>query len=105
MNTHSPTAYIMEDPREAMRLEVKVDPEAWVRKYLAHHVPPGAEILSVGCGSDFAGSLRDRFLDYRNRNRHQRRACTGSDSEKSCEFTREDRPRRRTRDAIPIGQL
>ncbi len=50
MNTVSKTAYIMEDPREAMRLEVKVDPEAWVRKYLAHRVPPGAEILSVGCG-------------------------------------------------------
>src|SRR5467141_5143876 len=50
MNTDSPTAYIMEDPREAMRLEAKVDPKAWVRKYLAHRVPPGAEILSVGCG-------------------------------------------------------
>ena len=50
MNTDSPTAYIMEDPREAMRLEVKVDPEAWVRKYLAHRVSPRAEILSVGCG-------------------------------------------------------
>jgi len=50
MNTPSPTPYIMEDPREAMRLEVKVDPKAWVRKYLAHRVPPGAEILSVGCG-------------------------------------------------------
>src|SRR5258707_2501617 len=50
MNTDSPTAYIMEDPREAMRLEAKVDPKAWVRKYLAHRVPPGAQILSVGCG-------------------------------------------------------
>src|SRR5260370_34863187 len=50
MNTASPTPYIMEDPREAMRLEAKVDPKAWVRKYLAHRVPPGAEILSVGCG-------------------------------------------------------
>ncbi|HEY4781097.1 MAG TPA: methyltransferase domain-containing protein [Chthoniobacterales bacterium] len=50
MNTLSPTAYIMEDPREAMRLEMKVDPAAWVRKYLAHRLPSGAEILSVGCG-------------------------------------------------------
>src|SRR3979490_3105990 len=50
MNTESPPTYIMEDPREAMRLEVKVDPEAWVRKYLAHRVSPRAEILSVGCG-------------------------------------------------------
>src|SRR5258708_12477195 len=50
MNRCPPTAYIMEGPREAMRLEVKVDPAAWVRKYLTHRVPPGAEILSVGCG-------------------------------------------------------
>ena len=50
MNTVSPTAYIMEDPREAMRLELKVDPEAWVRKYLAHRVPSGGAVLSVGCG-------------------------------------------------------
>ena len=42
--------YIMEDPREALRLELKVDPDAWVQKYLAHRVCPGAEILSVGCG-------------------------------------------------------
>ena len=42
--------YIMEDPREAMRLELKVDAAAWARKYLAHHVKPGAEVLSVGCG-------------------------------------------------------
>jgi len=34
MNRVAPTAYIMEDPCEAMRLEVKVDPQAWVRKYL-----------------------------------------------------------------------
>jgi SAM-dependent methyltransferase len=40
----------MEDPREAARLEAKVDPEAWVQKYLAHRVHSGAEVLSVGCG-------------------------------------------------------
>jgi SAM-dependent methyltransferase len=40
----------MEDPREAMRLELKVDPDVWVRKYLAPHIKPRAEILSVGCG-------------------------------------------------------
>jgi ubiquinone/menaquinone biosynthesis C-methylase UbiE len=49
MNTVSP-GYIMEDPREAMRLEVKVDPAAWVSKYIAHRMRPGAEVLSVGCG-------------------------------------------------------
>jgi SAM-dependent methyltransferase len=42
--------YIMEDPREALRLELKVDPDAWVQKYLAHRVCPGADVLSVGCG-------------------------------------------------------
>src|SRR5436853_6404948 len=42
--------YIMEDPREALRLELKVNPDAWVQKYLAHRVCPGAEVLSVGCG-------------------------------------------------------
>ncbi len=42
--------YIMEDPREAMRLELKVDAHAWVQRYLAHRVAAGAEVLSVGCG-------------------------------------------------------
>jgi len=39
MNKGTTTAeYIMEDPREALRLELKVDPDAWVQKYLAHRV-------------------------------------------------------------------
>ena len=42
--------YIMEDPREAMRLALKVDAHAWVQRYLAHRVQAGAEVLSVGCG-------------------------------------------------------
>lgn len=42
--------YIMDDPREAMRLEQKVDPCAWVSKYVADHMVPGTEVLSVGCG-------------------------------------------------------
>jgi ubiquinone/menaquinone biosynthesis C-methylase UbiE len=42
--------YIMEDPREAMRLELKVDARAWVERYMAHRVRAGAEVLSVGCG-------------------------------------------------------
>ncbi len=49
MNSAAST-YIMEDPREAMRLELKVDAEAWLRKYLLGRVKPGAEVLSVGCG-------------------------------------------------------
>ncbi len=50
MSRVAPIDYIMEDPREALRLERKVDPVAWVQKYLAHRVCPGAEVLSVGCG-------------------------------------------------------
>ena len=50
MKQNAAIAYIMEDPREAARLEAKVDPEAWVKKYLAHRVHPGANVLSVGCG-------------------------------------------------------
>jgi ubiquinone/menaquinone biosynthesis C-methylase UbiE len=46
----SAVEYIMEDPREAKRLEAKVDAQAWVQKYLAHRVGAGAEVLSVGCG-------------------------------------------------------
>jgi ubiquinone/menaquinone biosynthesis C-methylase UbiE len=42
--------YIMEDPREAMRLELKVDPHAWVQKYLAPRISTGGSVLSVGCG-------------------------------------------------------
>jgi ubiquinone/menaquinone biosynthesis C-methylase UbiE len=42
--------YIMEDPREAMRLELKVDAHDWVRRYLARRLGAGAEVLSVGCG-------------------------------------------------------
>ena len=42
--------YIMDDPREAMRLEMKVDPVAWVHKYVADRVAPDFEVLSVGCG-------------------------------------------------------
>ena len=49
MSSVQPT-YIMEDPREAMRLELKVDAEAWVEKYLAPILRPGAQVLSVGCG-------------------------------------------------------
>lgn len=50
MSKLTTTTYLMEDPREAARLEDKVDPRAWVEKYLAHRVRPGSEVLSVGCG-------------------------------------------------------
>jgi len=65
------TDYIMEDPREAMRLELKVDAHAWVQRYLAHRVQAGAEVLSVGCGpgvilrevSALDGSIRATGID------------------------------------------
>lgn len=50
MSGATPIDYIMDDPREALRLEQKVDPVVWVQRYLAHRVCPGAEVLSVGCG-------------------------------------------------------
>ncbi len=72
MNRGTATAdYIMEDPREAMRLELKVDAHAWVQRYLAHRVQAGAEVLSVGCGpgvilrevSALDGSIRATGID------------------------------------------
>ena len=50
MNSTATADYIMEDPREAMRLELKVDPHAWVQKYVAGRIRAKAEVLSVGCG-------------------------------------------------------
>lgn len=50
MSQASTIDYIMEDPREALRLELKVDSDAWAQKYLAHRVRPGVQVLSVGCG-------------------------------------------------------
>jgi SAM-dependent methyltransferase len=42
--------YIMDDPREAARLEAKVNPHAWVEKYISGYIEPGMEVLSVGDG-------------------------------------------------------
>jgi ubiquinone/menaquinone biosynthesis C-methylase UbiE len=50
MHSTATADYIMEDPREAMRLELKVDPCAWVQKYVAGRIPANAQVLSVGCG-------------------------------------------------------
>ena len=56
--------YIMEDPREASRLERKVNPDAWIRRYLQPHLFPGAEVLSVGCGP--GNILRSVSASHRN---------------------------------------
>jgi ubiquinone/menaquinone biosynthesis C-methylase UbiE len=60
MNAAASVPYIMDDPREAMRLELKFDPASWVDKYIVHHLTPGAHVLSVGCGP--AVDLREIIL-------------------------------------------
>ena len=40
----------MEHPREAQRLLDKVDPEAWIAKFLEPHLAGVGRFLSVGCG-------------------------------------------------------
>ncbi|MHC5259379.1 methyltransferase domain-containing protein [Streptomyces sp. UC4497] len=42
--------YLMEDPREAARLEAKVDARRWVRTHLPHVMSPRATVLDVGAG-------------------------------------------------------
>ena len=42
--------YFMEDVREKRRLVEKVDPQAWVSRYLAPRLGNAARILDVGCG-------------------------------------------------------
>ena len=44
------SCYLMEDRREASRLEAKVDAEQWVRTNVLPNVTRNASILSVGCG-------------------------------------------------------
>lgn len=46
----TPARYFMEDPREAERLAAKVDPCAWVQRYLAEPVAQASRVLDVGCG-------------------------------------------------------
>jgi ubiquinone/menaquinone biosynthesis C-methylase UbiE len=50
MNARTTIDYFMEDPREADRLEQKVNPDAWVKKYLGRYLNPESEVLCVGCG-------------------------------------------------------
>jgi ubiquinone/menaquinone biosynthesis C-methylase UbiE len=79
--------YFMEDPREAERLEQKVNPEAWVKKYLERFLRPESEVLCVGCGpgsilravSAFHPTIRATGIDISQRRIEQAR-------ERSVEF-------------------
>jgi SAM-dependent methyltransferase len=42
--------YFMEDPREARRLEDKVDPSTWASQYVARYLRADSRVLDVGCG-------------------------------------------------------
>jgi SAM-dependent methyltransferase len=42
--------YIMDHPREAQRLLDKVDPDAWIAKFIEPHLAGVRNFLSVGCG-------------------------------------------------------
>ena len=50
MSAVATAAYIMEHPREGLRLERKIDPDAWVKRYLSPYLFPGARVLDAGCG-------------------------------------------------------
>ena len=45
-----PSRYLMEDSREAGRLEDKVDAAAWAERYARPYLFAGAEVLCAGCG-------------------------------------------------------
>ena len=50
-STDSKNKYFMEDPREKQRLADKVEPSAWVERYVSPLVDDQAQVLDVGCGS------------------------------------------------------
>lgn len=49
--------YLMEHPDEALRLDIKTDPEAVREQALLCGIGPGARVLDVGCGSGRASSV------------------------------------------------
>ncbi len=49
--------YLMENPEEALRLDVKTDPDAVRNQANLCGIGPGARVLDVGCGSGKATSI------------------------------------------------
>ncbi len=49
--------YVMEDPEEAVRLDIKMDAEAVRKQALMCGIFPGARVLDAGCGSGKASSV------------------------------------------------
>ncbi|MGD0821649.1 MAG: class I SAM-dependent methyltransferase [Desulfomonilia bacterium] len=49
--------YLMENPEEAQRLDIKTDPDAVRQQALLCGIGPGARVLDVGCGSGKTASI------------------------------------------------
>jgi SAM-dependent methyltransferase len=49
--------YLMENPEEAQRLDIKTDPDAVRKQALLCGIGPGARVLDVGCGSGRTASI------------------------------------------------
>ena len=54
--------YLMENPEEALRLDVKTDPDAVRRQALMFGIGPGARVLDGGCGSGKTTSVLHEMI-------------------------------------------
>lgn len=57
-----PYSYLMENMDEAIRLEVKTDPEAFIRQARWCGVKPGMRVLDAGCGPGKTSSLLHELI-------------------------------------------
>ncbi len=57
--------YLMEHPDEAVRLDIKTDPDAVREQALLCGICPGARVLDVGCGSGRASSILHEIVGPR----------------------------------------
>jgi ubiquinone/menaquinone biosynthesis C-methylase UbiE len=56
------TDYIMENPEENIRLEIKTDPEAVKKQALWCGLKPGMKVLDAGCGPGIVTSILNEFI-------------------------------------------